>query len=148
MSHIFEIKKKDKENFIQALHTIFNFDRNYPDEEREFIYQLKILLDISNFKPYTLDNEEKDLVKIIENIQNKDLIVYLFLIAEEAAEKQHDKKLYESKMQNLISKLSPEIKEIPEIKACITNKNISLDKVKEIGENLFNKFIKSKKPPK
>lgn len=161
MSYIFEIEQNDKECFVQALYTILNFDRNYPDEERDFVYQSKVLLNINNFQPFGLDDEEKDLIKIINKIQNKDLISYLFLIAEEAEKKQKNKDLYRNKLQNVINKLSPEIQDY------INHKNNSkqpfnildshsineitkktqnvIAETKEIGKNLFNKILKKSK---
>ena len=157
MSYIFEIKQNDKECFVQALYTILNFDRNYPDEERDFIYQSKVLLNINNFQPFGLDNEEKDLVKIINKIQNRDLISYLFLIAEEAEKKQKNKSLYKDKLQNVINKLNPEIKDYIQHKNNskqsfnildsssineITKKTQNVvEETKEIGKNLINKIF-------
>jgi len=156
---IFEISKEDKENFIQALHTIFNLDEHYPIEQREFISQLKRLMDINYFKPYSLDNEEKDVVKIIGNIKNKDLINYLFLLAEEIEKKQTDKNLHKTKMEKIVSKLNPEIQKHINTKYKTSN-NSSIEKQIDdftkqgqevLGETLkkwksnLKKFLKDKK---
>jgi len=114
MANIFKLSTEDKEYFIQALHSIFNLDRNYPDDEREFIYQLKVLMGLRDFRPYTLDDEEKDLAKIIESIKNKDLVYYLFLIAKEAEKKQTDKALYKLKIRNVIKRLNTELQQTAE----------------------------------
>jgi hypothetical protein len=142
MAKVFDISKEDKENFIQALYSILNLDRNYPDEEREFVYQLKVLMEINGFLPHTLDNEEKDLVKIIEQIKNKDLIHYLFLIAQEAEEKQTNKSDYNKKMKNIVEKLNPEIKsyiktKYNDMKSDSVNIEKIATKAQEVREEIF-----------
>jgi len=142
MAKVFEISREDKENFVQALYIIFNLDRNYPDEEREFLIYLKEVMGIKDFQPRAFDNEEEGLAKVIASIHNNELLKYLSLLIVEIEEKQNNRELYVKKMRKVIERLPPELKSYFEVNSkfrfSTPSSNISFSKNKKGPINLSN----------
>jgi len=102
----FELLTQDKKIFIQVLTAIFNLEGQSSQKDIKFIQELKVLLAVPDFDAsnYT-DRAEERIVQEISKIQSKELIDFIFTIAEDIESKKSDAKKFKKSIENILNKI-------------------------------------------